>query len=106
MNTHILLLSLPALYADAATLMQCVAELSETYTALLQSEHLVEEPLQYVDVSAWQDDLLQEKDAEQRCQYWSRIDLSRLTSMRLPLERERSIEDCEAEMGQKEVFLP
>jgi amino acid adenylation domain-containing protein len=84
---HILLLSLSALCADASTLKYFVAELSQAYQLCLRGEAMVEEPLQYVDVTAWQDELLQEEDAEIHREYWRKIDLSGLSTIRLPFER-------------------
>src|SRR5437763_6596706 len=82
---HILLLNLPALCADASALKHFIADLSQAYD--LQGETLAEEPLQYADVSAWQDELLQEEDAELHREYWRKIDLSGLSLFRLPFER-------------------
>ncbi|HJT56502.1 MAG TPA: amino acid adenylation domain-containing protein, partial [Ktedonobacteraceae bacterium] len=83
---HVLLLCLPALCADSATLKHLVAEVSQAYHAQPGGERLSEEPLQYVDVSAWQDELLQEDDAELHQEYWRKIDLSQLSSLRLPFQ--------------------
>lgn len=83
---HLLLISLPSLCSDAATLQLLVMELSSLYTAQMRREDLVDKPLDYVDVSAWQDELLQEEDVEQHQRLWRSLDLSQLSNLRLPFE--------------------
>ncbi|MHC5729738.1 MAG: condensation domain-containing protein, partial [Nostoc sp.] len=53
---HLLIVSLPALYADVPTLNNLVCELSRCYAACLQHEKLSEQPLQYADISEWQNE--------------------------------------------------
>ncbi|HJT56882.1 MAG TPA: amino acid adenylation domain-containing protein, partial [Ktedonobacteraceae bacterium] len=103
---HILLLCLPALCADSATLKHLVAEVSQAYRCQLQEESLAEEPLQYVDVSAWQDELLQEDEAEEQRAYWRKIDLTQLASLRLPFTPVTTREHREPGTRQREVFAP
>ncbi len=55
---HLLFLHLPALCADGETLTQMVAELGQTYTSLLRGTQQDDEPLQYADVAAWQQELV------------------------------------------------
>ena len=86
---HLLLISLPAFSADAATLRLCVLHLSQIYSACIRHEEMEEEPLQYTDVSAWQDDLLVSEDAEGPVAYWKTYDLSSLHTQRLPFEQHR-----------------
>ena len=85
LDTHILLLAMPALCADSYTLKLFAHALERTYSAHRQGQSLDEDPLQYADVAAWQDELLLEPDAELERQYWAGIDLSLLATMRLPL---------------------
>ncbi|GHO60123.1 non-ribosomal peptide synthetase [Ktedonobacter robiniae] len=79
-DNHVLLFCLPALCADDMTLSQCIVELSRMYAVLSAGEPLDEDPLQYADVSAWQDDLLAREDAEQQREYWRAQDFSRLVT--------------------------
>src|SRR5713226_9498450 len=67
---HLLLVQLPALCADGATLRQFVADLSQTYRSGVQGETVSETPLQYADVSAWQNRLLVVDDADELKAYW------------------------------------
>ena len=57
---HLLLVSLPALCADSATLANFASELSRAYSARLNDE----EPLQYADYAEWQLELLDATDEQ------------------------------------------
>ncbi|MFL5653190.1 MAG: amino acid adenylation domain-containing protein, partial [Ktedonobacteraceae bacterium] len=105
-SRHVLLLSLPALCADAATLKHLVVELSRAYAGDLQGEMLAEEQLQYVDVSAWQDELLQEEGAEEQRAYWRKIDLAQLNSLQLPFTRVAMREHHDLEARCRGAFAP
>ncbi|MEH2455999.1 non-ribosomal peptide synthetase [Nostoc sp.] len=85
-NKHILLISLPSLCADTWTLKNLVTEISNSYSACLQSERLSEEVIQYLQFSEWQNQLLVDEDAEAAKQYWHEQKLSPLTSLKLPFE--------------------
>ena len=61
-----LLLRLPALCGDAQTLRNLCAEISRAYAA----EKLDQEPLQYADLSEWQNELLDSTDGERGKTYW------------------------------------
>src|SRR5205814_4075686 len=58
---HVLLLSLPTLCADAATLTHLIAELCQVYADRLQEEDATDELLQYDVVSACPGEVLQEE---------------------------------------------
>ena len=58
-RTHLLLLCLPALCADARTLKNLANEIGRGYGARIEED---EEPVQYVQFSEWQNELL-ENDA-------------------------------------------
>ena len=61
-----LLLRLPALCGDAQTLRNLCAEISRAYAA----EKVDREPLQYPDLSEWQNELLESTDGERGKTYW------------------------------------
>src|SRR5207248_4899130 len=65
-HRHMLLVAAPALCSDAATLKNLMFEIGRSYAACLQNEERSDEPLQYADLSEWQNGLLQEEDAETR----------------------------------------
>lgn len=70
-NRHILLVTLPALCADSWTLKNLLKEISQTYDACLKGENLFnEEPVQYIQFSEWQNELLEDEDAETGKAYW------------------------------------
>lgn len=85
---HVLLINLSAFCGDAITVKHLITELTQRYIAYLGGMvSLEEEPLQYVDVSAWQNELLAEDDAQEHYHFWQRADLSLLNSLLLPFER-------------------
>ncbi|BCL80821.1 non-ribosomal peptide synthetase [Ktedonobacteria bacterium brp13] len=86
-NTHLLLLCLPALCADASALPLLIGELSRTYEACLQGQEPDELPLQYIDIVAWQKKMLAAEGSRSSYEFWERIALSQLSTLRLPLER-------------------
>jgi len=59
-----LLLAVPALCADSASLNNLLREISCLHCLLTRKE-LFDEPLQYVDIAAWQNELFAEKMQKQ-----------------------------------------
>jgi len=84
-HRHILLVSLPSLCADISTLSHLVQEISRFYARSKQTE-LDEAPVQYVQFSAWQNELLEAEDAETGTDYWRKQDISHLLDLKLPFE--------------------
>lgn len=87
-SKYALLISLPALCADAATLKILVQEISQSYAACLQGKELDDEPLQYADLAEWQNELLEGADTEAGRDYWRKQDFSALTKLKLPFEKQ------------------
>lgn len=83
-ETHLLLISLPALCGDAWTLRNLVQEIGHVYAAYPQSATLPEVSLQYADFAAWQQDILTDADGEAGRAYWRAQDLSASTTFLLP----------------------
>jgi amino acid adenylation domain-containing protein/FkbM family methyltransferase len=81
---HVLLISLPALSADNASLNNLVRDLSQCYASRADEY----ESVQYVVVSEWLNDLLESGDATEGVKFWRGQDYTPLISMRLPFERE------------------
>ena len=84
---HLLILSLPAMLADAASLKNLIAELSRTYSACLQGQDLFLEdspPVQYADFAEWQHELLESPETELGKEYWQKQDLSARFSCKVP----------------------
>lgn len=83
---HVLIVTLPSLCGDAWTLKNLVAEISKTYSACLQGEEVSEPVVQYVQFSEWQNQLLEDDDAEAGKEYWKQQDFSNANSLKLPFE--------------------
>jgi amino acid adenylation domain-containing protein/FkbM family methyltransferase len=89
-DRHLLLLSTPALCADAATFKNLLYELGNSYAAFLHHEHALDEPAQYVDLSEWQNELLESEETEDGRAYWRTRDLSALLTLQLPFTGKRA----------------
>ena len=81
---HLLLLSASRLCVDSTTLFLVLDLLKNRYIACLKGELQSQEPLQYVDVAAWQEDLLKSEDATIPTEFWQTIDWSLLEQTVLP----------------------
>jgi len=90
-NKHVLLVSLPSLCADAETLKNLVDEISQSYATCLQGEELFNTPLQYADFSAWQSELLADRNDEPGNGYWLKQGIFSLPVLTLPFENKTSI---------------
>jgi amino acid adenylation domain-containing protein len=85
---HLLVLGVPSLCADARTLRNVVKEIGRCYAACKAGESLPDEPVQYLQYSEWQHNLLADEDAQPGMAYW-RKRLSQLTpGVKLPTEIE------------------
>jgi amino acid adenylation domain-containing protein len=83
----LLLLSLPALCCDPASLLLLMAEISHAYAtpAPAAEQAPVDPPVQYADLAEWQNELLEGEETEAGRSFWRRLDLSRMVT-RLPVE--------------------
>ncbi|MCB0165297.1 MAG: amino acid adenylation domain-containing protein [Anaerolineae bacterium] len=90
-NEYRLLLSLPALCADISTLQTIVSELGRAYAATLreteQTGELDEEMLQYTDVAAWLNELLESEETAEGRSYWYKQRWSNALSVRVSFEK-------------------
>ena len=80
-----LLVTLPALCADTATLGNLMGELARGYEAALKGEQLSDEPNQYADISEWQNEMLESEDTAAGRAFWQQKDLSPVEHLRLPI---------------------
>ncbi|MBE9190290.1 amino acid adenylation domain-containing protein [Gloeocapsopsis crepidinum LEGE 06123] len=86
---YILIISLPAIYADTWTLANVVQEISNLYQIYLKNHHNnQEEVVQYVQFAEWQNQLLEESDAEAGKNYWSQVSSLPLNTL-LPFEAKK-----------------
>jgi amino acid adenylation domain-containing protein len=67
---HALLLTLPALCADTQTLINLAREISLSYVAPTAGGETREEAVPYVQFSEWQNELLEQEDAEAGKEFW------------------------------------
>jgi amino acid adenylation domain-containing protein len=84
-DKHALILVLPSLCADSATLRNLVREIGESYASQSSSE----EVFQYADFSAWQNELQQQEedeDAKAGKQYWGDLLSGFVSAVKLPFE--------------------
>lgn len=82
---HWLLISLPAMCADARTLRNLASEIAEGYGAAVRHEQ-AEEPVQYAQFAEWQNELLAGEDAPKGRQFW-REALADLAPIIVPFEQ-------------------
>jgi amino acid adenylation domain-containing protein/non-ribosomal peptide synthase protein (TIGR01720 family) len=83
---HLLLVTLPTLCADAQSFGSLVDEMARAYAHETRGRP-ADDPVQYVDFSQWQDELLEEDSDQGRAgrAYWTGLDLS-WADLRLPFE--------------------
>jgi amino acid adenylation domain-containing protein/FkbM family methyltransferase len=80
---HLLLLTLPALCADRQSLVSLAGELCRIYSGEVPAG----EPLQYADLSDWQNELLESDDTAAGREYWQQRSLPAFQEVVLPLAR-------------------
>ncbi len=89
-DRHVLLLSLPALCADARTLHNLLEEAGRSYAALagqgFDAAVGADEVTQYVQFSEWQHELLEEDDDQTARRHWRELDLASASTLTLPSE--------------------
>jgi amino acid adenylation domain-containing protein/FkbM family methyltransferase len=82
---HLLIISLSALGADLWTLRNLVGELGLTYDALSKGEPRPETPIQYLNFSEWQNELLEAVESAEGRAFWRRQVTSEFPRGNLPL---------------------
>lgn len=90
-DQHILLVSLPAMNSDAASIENLVREISHSYAAELQNSELRDEPLQYVDIAEWQNELFEGEEAQPGREYWQKKNVNDLDKLQLPYENKSAV---------------
>ncbi|MBD2472683.1 non-ribosomal peptide synthetase [Nostoc sp. FACHB-145] len=108
LNKSILLLNLPAICADSWSVKNLVQEISQCYSACLQGLELSnEEVVQYLQFSEWQNELLEDTDAEVGKQYWEKynLSLSKLPKVSLPFENKLIADSGKFSIGSYECKI-
>ncbi|MBE9004886.1 amino acid adenylation domain-containing protein [Fortiea sp. LEGE XX443] len=86
-NKHILFLCLSAMIADTLTARNLADEISNLYIAYLQNKELNnDEPVQYADFAAWQNELVESDTTETGRLFWQEQDISSAFTLKLPFE--------------------
>ena len=89
---HLLVLRLPTLCADATTFEVLVPELAHAYTDVQQETtgdvDAEDEPLQYADIAAWLNELLEDEDAEAGHAYWREQAAAQPAEARLAIRKD------------------
>jgi len=84
-SRNVLLITLPSLCADNRTLTNLLSITGSNYSVLLGQPSERVEPIQYVQFSEWQHELLSEDDAGEGLAYWMRQDFREQLNARLPV---------------------
>ncbi|HEY0079207.1 MAG TPA: amino acid adenylation domain-containing protein [Pyrinomonadaceae bacterium] len=84
---RVLLMTLPAHCADRRSLENIVREMAESYGACREDVKLSDEPVQYVQFSEWQNELLKGEDAEAGAEFWRRMEVESVQALSLPFEK-------------------
>jgi amino acid adenylation domain-containing protein len=89
-DSHLLLLSFPALCMDTEAMPGLLREIASCYAACAHGEPLPGVKFHYADLSGWMNGLLRDEEASEERDYWRRrcSDRRALTRARLPFERE------------------
>jgi amino acid adenylation domain-containing protein len=87
-QSHVMLLTLPSLCADQRTLLNLAREIGRNYTSrFVGSAATDDEPVQYLQFSEWQNELLEAEDeAEEGRHFWRELLLNAPATLRLPFE--------------------
>ncbi len=85
-HKHVLLIGLPSLCADTWTLRNLARELSQSYATCLEGQAVLDETMRYVDFSEWQNELLEDDDAEIGKAYWLKQDFFSAPALTLPTQ--------------------
>ncbi|MBW4507954.1 MAG: amino acid adenylation domain-containing protein [Scytonematopsis contorta HA4267-MV1] len=85
----VLLFNLPALYVDIKGLNNLILKIFKFYDASTKGKEIVEEVLQYVDISEWQNQLLDNEEQELILAkgYWRKHNITDCLSVKLPFEK-------------------
>lgn len=86
-DEHLLLLKTPALASDMTSMLNILEEVRACY----EEENISGEPLQFIQYSEWQHDLIDNPEEEAKA-FWDKKDYKDLAGFKLPFEREYPLE--------------
>ncbi|YAF98102.1 MAG: amino acid adenylation domain-containing protein [Nodularia sp. CChRGM 3473] len=85
---YILILNLSALIADSSTLKYLIDKISISYSACLQSQDFIDEPMQYADIAEWQNELL-DSESDLGKEYWRKQDITSIDNFNFWFENQQ-----------------
>ncbi|ACK73818.1 amino acid adenylation domain protein (plasmid) [Gloeothece citriformis PCC 7424] len=86
LQKHLLLIGLPALCADSKTLKNLMGEISRFYEACYNNKDIFAQPLQYVDIAEWQNELFEGEEAQLGKEYWQNLNFKQTINLKLNQE--------------------
>jgi len=85
-SDYVLIICLPAICADSASLRNLVGELSRGYAAARRGEELDGDVAQYADLAEWQNELIESEETRAGREYWRNRTLPRRPTPQLAFE--------------------
>ena len=101
-KSHLLVMSMPSLCADAAGLKNLVAELARSFTLARRAEDPDDEPLQYADISELLNEMIEAEDTASGRDFWR---LQDIFSVNMPALAFESAPTAEAAFAPEVVSL-
>ncbi len=89
-DRHMLLVNVPSLCADAASLRILVREISRRYSAFVRCQEPSGEPSQYADLAEWENNLLESEEANEGKKHWREAEAPALRVPKLSFEKRPS----------------
>ncbi|MGF1523406.1 MAG: amino acid adenylation domain-containing protein [Leptolyngbyaceae cyanobacterium] len=85
-NRWWLLITIPSLCADSRSLKNLVREIGDIYGIYSRNEELEDEPVQYIQFSEWQNELLEDADVDIGRAYWQQALQNTIAPPSIPFE--------------------
>ncbi|HEY9850892.1 MAG TPA: amino acid adenylation domain-containing protein [Leptolyngbyaceae cyanobacterium] len=85
---HKLLISLPAVYGDTITLRNLVSEIGNTYSGICQNQPLADVSMQYADLAAVLNELVESEETLSGREYWQKQKIFGSFEDKFPGEKE------------------
>jgi amino acid adenylation domain-containing protein len=89
-DRHMLLVNVPSLCADAASLRILVREISRRYSAFGRCQEPSGDPPQYADLAEWENDLVESEEKENGKKHWREAEASAFRVPKLSFENQPS----------------
>jgi len=86
-DRHMLLVNVPSLCVDAASLRILMREIGRRYSACVRCQELSDEPYQYADLAEWENELLESEEAQEGKKHWREAEALAARAPKLPFEK-------------------